>query len=445
MCSRKFIGAALSALVAFVAPPVEAATVTVSPDNVMVTVDGELTMDDVATFEALTRGRQDQGVQLKSPGGAAIAGVRLGEIVRARKMVTFVMHDTLCASACAIAWLGGVVRAISTDHAGVGFHGVYNADTLQPSGAGNAIVGAFLGKLGLSDAAIAYITNPGAQDMQWLTAADARALGIDATAVECRRGNCTFTSINTGASGTIAAPPREPQSETERSVATVIERLQEVWSGDPERYLQVANDSYEDTVHYYGKYQTRDQVLADKRKFVEKWPRRDYRIRPGTLMVTCTPGANLCTATGTVDFSVSSAVKTVSGVATFEYSLEVRGPGAYISTEGGKVLQRRTSTPQVSAAVDPDKDRLLHSLTAGCAKVMVRKMTSPDVALPDGVIYGFCGCAARRALEGMTAIDFVRQSDVRIGVGYQACMQLASADASKGWLGVCRLNGGSSR
>jgi hypothetical protein len=263
MCSRKLIGAVLSALAAFVAPAVDAATITVSPD--MVTVDGELTTDDVATFEALTRGRQGQGVQLKSPGGAAIAGVRLGEIIRARKMATFVMHDTLCASACAIAWLGGVGRAISTDHAGVGFHGVYNADTLQPSGAGNAIVGSFLGKLGLSDAAIAYITNPGAEDMQWLTAADARALGIDATAVECRRGNCTFTSINTGATGIIAAPPKESQSETERSVATVIERLQEIWSGDPDRYLQVANDVCEDTIRYYGKYQSRDEVVADKR------------------------------------------------------------------------------------------------------------------------------------------------------------------------------------
>jgi hypothetical protein len=67
------------------------------------------------------------------------------------------------------------------------------------------------------------------------------------------------------------------------------------------------------------------------------------------------------------------------------------------------------------------------------------------MAVPDGVIYGFCGCAARRALEGMTAIDFVRQSDVRIGIAYQACVQVARSDASKGWLGVCRLNSNGSR
>lgn len=103
------------------------------------------------------------------------------------------------------------------DHAGVGFHGVYNSDTLQPSGAGNAIVGAFLGKIGLSDAAIAYIMNPDANEIQWLTAANARPLGIDANAIECRRGNCTFTSVNAGASESVTAPPNEPQGETEKA------------------------------------------------------------------------------------------------------------------------------------------------------------------------------------------------------------------------------------
>lgn len=111
--------------------------------------------------------------------------------------------------------------------------------------------------------------------------------------------------------------------------------------------MKVASESYDDTIQYYGKYQSRDEVLADKRKFIEKRPYRAYRIRPGTLMVTCTPGANLCTATGTIDFSVSSTVKTITGVATFEYSLEVRGPGAYIQTENGKVLQRHIGVRRV--------------------------------------------------------------------------------------------------
>jgi hypothetical protein len=200
----------LDALIAFPSSSAPAANITVSPDNVMVIVDDEPTLEDIPTFEALTRGRQGQGVMLKSPGRVAIVGIRLGEIIRSRKMLSYVMRDTFCASACAIAWLGGVWRGISVDHAGVGFHGVYNSDTLQPSSAGNAVVGAFLGKIGLSDPAITYIMNPGANETQWLSAADARTLGIDANAIECRRGNCTFTSVNTGVRTEPTASVLEP-------------------------------------------------------------------------------------------------------------------------------------------------------------------------------------------------------------------------------------------
>jgi hypothetical protein len=200
----------LDALIAFPSSSAPAANITVSPDNVMVIVDDEPTLEDIPTFEALTRGRQGQGVMLKSPGRVAIVGIRLGEIIRSRKMLSYVMRDTFCASACAIAWLGGVWRGISVDHAGVGFHGVYNSDKLQPSSAGNAVVGAFLGKIGLSDPAITYIMNPGANETQWLSAADARTLGIDANAIECRRGNSTFTSVNTGVRTEPTASVLEP-------------------------------------------------------------------------------------------------------------------------------------------------------------------------------------------------------------------------------------------
>jgi hypothetical protein len=67
---------------------VRAATITASPDKAVVSVDRESTVEDISTFEALTRGHEGQLVQLKSPGGVAIVGVRLGEIIRSRKTGT---------------------------------------------------------------------------------------------------------------------------------------------------------------------------------------------------------------------------------------------------------------------------------------------------------------------------------------------------------------------
>jgi hypothetical protein len=74
-------------------------------------------------------------VKFNSPGGVVIVGVRIGDIIREYQIATYVSKGTFCASACAIAWLGGVKRFVSYDGA-VGFHGVYYADTLQPNAAG---------------------------------------------------------------------------------------------------------------------------------------------------------------------------------------------------------------------------------------------------------------------------------------------------------------------
>ena len=71
-------------------------------------------------------------VRVDSPGGMVIVGVRIGDIIREYQIVTYVSKGTFCASACAIARLGGVKRFVSYDGA-VAIHGVYYADTLRPS------------------------------------------------------------------------------------------------------------------------------------------------------------------------------------------------------------------------------------------------------------------------------------------------------------------------
>jgi hypothetical protein len=70
-------------------------------------------------------------VKLWSGGGSAIAGIQVGEIIRQNKLAT--EAQGMCASACAIAWLGGIKRYISHDGY-VGFHGVYDITTKEASG-----------------------------------------------------------------------------------------------------------------------------------------------------------------------------------------------------------------------------------------------------------------------------------------------------------------------
>jgi hypothetical protein len=56
---------------------------------------------------------------MASPGGDAVAGMLIGKQLRDLKAYTLVPQDVSCASACALAYLGGVIRALSGR---LGFH-----------------------------------------------------------------------------------------------------------------------------------------------------------------------------------------------------------------------------------------------------------------------------------------------------------------------------------
>jgi hypothetical protein len=291
---------------------------------------------------------------LSSPGGAALAGIGIGEIIRQKGFVTFVPPNTYCASACAVAWLGGAQRVVSASGR-IGFHGAFDMTTGQQSGPANALVGAYLNRLGLSSAAIVYVTRAGANAVQWLTAADATALGIDALVVACAGEQCSVTS--TATNQTQQLPNPSASQGHEKRIAQSVERLFAEWSStgaddsdDNARqitFLAKLKSVYSDTVAYYGRALPRDQVLADKAAFMLRWPQRDYRIRAGTLAVKCTAaggGCLSCSVSGTVDYNVRAAGRSTGGAAAFAYGLAVppSGDAAMIVSETSKVLERRS-------------------------------------------------------------------------------------------------------
>jgi hypothetical protein len=61
----------------------------------------------------------------------------------------------------------------------IGFHSASDATTGVVRGAGDALIGAYLNKIGLPERAIIYLTSAAPSEIQWLTAEDAKKLGID--------------------------------------------------------------------------------------------------------------------------------------------------------------------------------------------------------------------------------------------------------------------------
>ena len=143
-------------------------------------VFGSLTSDDGQKFTDKIAGHARGVVILSSDGGSLQAGLEIGTIIRFRGFRTVVPAGVRCASACALAWLGGSPRSMAQG-ALVGFHAASKVDDGQAveTGVGNALVGAYLNRLGLPDAAVVYITQASPAEMTWLTPSQAILKGID--------------------------------------------------------------------------------------------------------------------------------------------------------------------------------------------------------------------------------------------------------------------------
>ena len=112
-----------------------------------------------------------------------MAGIQIGETIRLKGFQTLVPAGARCASACAMAWLGGTQRFLGPG-AQIGLHSASNSKSGQSSNTANALLGAYLNRVGLPYSAVAYITQTAPQSITWLGIADAKRLGIEVTALD---------------------------------------------------------------------------------------------------------------------------------------------------------------------------------------------------------------------------------------------------------------------
>jgi hypothetical protein len=151
-------------------------------DTAMITLSGVIENSDGEQFRAAVATYPKAIVAFESPGGSLIAGIEIGTQIRLRNYMTLVPTGVQCASACALAWLGGTKRLMGTG-ALIGFHAASvdeNGQAIE-TGAGNALLGAYLNKLGLPDRAVLFVTQAHPNEITWLTMADAKREGIDAS------------------------------------------------------------------------------------------------------------------------------------------------------------------------------------------------------------------------------------------------------------------------
>jgi hypothetical protein len=138
-------------------------------------------------------------VNFNSDGGVLLDGIAIGKTIRLKSFSTAVLDGKRCASACALAWLGGSPRYMGRT-ALVGFHAAYiKKEGLPSSGVGNALVGSYLTQIGLSETAVVYITQAAPTELTLLTLRDAEKIGIEVSPFEqadTYRENCAACHIS---------------------------------------------------------------------------------------------------------------------------------------------------------------------------------------------------------------------------------------------------------
>jgi hypothetical protein len=182
------LGAFLAGILACVGTEANAATILDIPigdGSGFMMVSGKLELEDEKKFNIVAQRYNKGAVVFSSPGGNLAAGIKIGQIIRMRNFATGVAPNTKCASACALAWLGGTQRFMSSTSL-IGFHAAFVVENGSPveTGLGNAIVGAYLTTLGLPLSAVIYISKSAPHDMTWLNVEDAKQTGIDVSLLD---------------------------------------------------------------------------------------------------------------------------------------------------------------------------------------------------------------------------------------------------------------------
>lgn len=343
-----------------------AASIIVEPadnpkDRPLIVISGTLLPDDWKEFQNKTTGISNAIVVLRSDGGSVVAGISIGERIRSRNYWTIVPDGYLCASACALAWLGGTTRYMGPTSR-VGFHAVYTIreGQMNEAGMGNALVGAYVSNLALSYSAVIYITKASPNSMTWLTPEDAEQVGIEVSVLK-PRPQATSSPPTSPVTTPAPAPASNVSAQLRQRANEFVDALYGAISGPNNVAVASASRNYADQVAYFGKTLAREEVVAEVQRFIDRWPSRQYRARPDSIDVQCDEPSLTCTAKGVLDFDAKSLARNERsvGTASFEYSLKFdsSSSGTKITYENGAVSERRVEplTSHGSASNTPWK------------------------------------------------------------------------------------------
>ncbi|WP_375409750.1 hypothetical protein [uncultured Methylobacterium sp.] len=119
--------------------------------------------------------------------------------------------------------------------------------------------------------------------------------------------------------------------------------------------LARAQNFYASHVRRFGRTETLASLLADKRRFAQRWPERRYAAQPGAIQTSCNAAMRTCIVRATFDYRAQNPARGTRSQGIGELVLEISFSEGrpVIVAESGRVLRRAASATLVDARAKP--------------------------------------------------------------------------------------------
>src|SRR4051812_16255488 len=116
-----------------------------------------------------------------------------------------------------------------------------------------------------------------------------------------------------------------------------------VWSSRGHAALAQVRYLYAPQVRFYGRTMNHSTLYAEKKRFVERWPVRQYGLVPGSVQVSCTRRRSTCTIAGLIRWRAENPARraVARGTSRFSQTFHFGSRRPMVIAESGSVLRPR--------------------------------------------------------------------------------------------------------
>jgi hypothetical protein len=136
--------------------------------------------------------------------------------------------------------------------------------------------------------------------------------------------------------------PTRRVNTREEDARNLAQNYLSVWSASNYQTLRATPGFYGSEVRFHGRSMSTAALLAEKRRFVQRWPNRRYHYEPGAMGVRCNSAGTSCIVRSTFAFDASNAKlgRRSRGVGAHELVVNFAGNRPVIASENSRVLRR---------------------------------------------------------------------------------------------------------